>query len=203
MKLLHYLFVSDSISRTLLKKSFIWVLFIVKFLEVTATILKLNVATIFHLTVQVGLNLALTPLWDIARKQMPRQVSQRIVITNAETLMDSILLLIGKFIEHWAEIGHLVVILDRPRIVVQFISAFTIAVRSAHRRLTIDVRRRFIWWVLRFSNLTATTTILEGHIDAVDSHGLRSIRLARRPLRTVTQIFHCYTHLATNLNLTN
>ena len=62
MKLLNYLFVSDSISRTLLKKSFIRVLFIVKFLEVTATILKLNVATIFHLAVQVGLNLALTPL---------------------------------------------------------------------------------------------------------------------------------------------
>ena len=43
---------------------------------------------------------------------MPRQVSQRIVITNAETLMDSILLLIGEFIEHGCKVGHFIVIRD-------------------------------------------------------------------------------------------
>ena len=51
------------------------VLNVLEFREETAAVLELYIAALLDLTVEVGLDLALAPLADIARKQVTRQVS--------------------------------------------------------------------------------------------------------------------------------
>ena len=112
MKVFYFFLVGDSVPRRLLKETLVRILLILKLLKVTATVLQFNITSFLDLTVQVGLNLASAPLRHISREQMSRQVPQRIKIAVAESLIDTILLLVRKFIEHGAKVWNLVVILN-------------------------------------------------------------------------------------------
>ena len=58
--------------RLLLQEVIVGILLIVEFGKETSAVLQLNVALFFHLAVQVGLNLAATPLAHVARHQVLR-----------------------------------------------------------------------------------------------------------------------------------
>ena len=60
-----FLIASLPLLRLLVHEVLVRILPIVEFLEVTATVLKLNVASLLNLTVEVRLDLASTPLADI------------------------------------------------------------------------------------------------------------------------------------------
>ena len=66
---------------------------------------------------------------------MARQVAQRVVVASSECLVDPIPLPVRELIEHRAQVGHLVVVLDR-RALIQ-IAATILAIGTRHCGLAV------------------------------------------------------------------
>ena len=73
--------------------------------------MQFNVTLLLNLAVEVRLDLAATPLADIARHQMLGQVSEGVVVSYTEGLVDSVALLVSELVEHGTHIRHLIVVL--------------------------------------------------------------------------------------------
>ncbi len=80
--LLVFIFLSRQSLR--IKEIFKGIICVCKLGKETAPILKLNVTTLFNLRVQIGFNLASTPLADIAGEQMAWQISQRVKVASSK-----------------------------------------------------------------------------------------------------------------------
>ena len=62
--------------------------------------MQLNVAALFYMRIQVGLDLATIVLTDIAGEQVTRQISQGMIVASSEGLVDSVFFSVSEFIEH-------------------------------------------------------------------------------------------------------
>lgn len=134
-----------SFYRLSIKEVFEGVLLVLELWEETASVLQLNVAALFYMRIQVGLDLATIVLTDIAGEQVTRQISQGMIVASSEGLVDSVFFSVGEFIEHWTQIGHLVMVLDT--FLGDVLSAVSSRVRSGHGRLSVNVWRRSVRWV--------------------------------------------------------
>ena len=74
---------------------------------------------------------------------MARQVPNRVIVTGAERLADPILLSVRVLVEHGAEIGNLVMVLERAIIVVE-VGPALLTVRARHRGRPVKVRRGLV-----------------------------------------------------------
>ena len=112
MHLKHLLFMLFTRFCDAFLKVFIVIFFPLKFGKVTSVLRKLYPGSPLNYWVKVLLLLALGHWTDISWEQWVRNVPQWDEVTNPETLVDSILLLISEFIQHATHVGYLVMIWD-------------------------------------------------------------------------------------------
>ena len=108
----------------LLQVTLVRVLRVLELRKVPAAILKLNVGALLDRVVEIGFNLGATPLADVAREQVARQVPQRDEVARTEGLLHPVSLLVRELVKHRAQVGNLVVRLVVARSSVDVALAF-------------------------------------------------------------------------------
>jgi len=123
-----------------------WVFFPWEFGEVAATVHEFYVCSSFNNRIQVLLRLRRLHARHLSRQQYIGNVSERHIIANSKALMNSILLLICKFIKHARHIRNLKMLGDlRHHIahsrthIFRIITIFVFLLNTVHARGVTDI----------------------------------------------------------------
>ena len=112
MHLEHLLLVCDSIVGLGLTEPGVFIFFPIEFGKVTSILRELNPRPSLDDGVEVLLLLRLGHRGDVSWEQRVWNISQGNIVADSKGLMDSILLLICKFVKHAAHVWHLIMVRD-------------------------------------------------------------------------------------------